>query len=101
MKTTIISSSKKEVFDAVKQVCVRLELRIKSADATKGRLAIVHDGGFLSFGNDLRVTIIAKANKSLLKVSSRSSTSFQLIDWGVNSKLETKLIREIKNILRR
>jgi hypothetical protein len=101
LKTATISSSKREVFDAVKKASLRLGLIVDGADLTKGKIRIKQEGSFLSFGNEVTVTISSKIDKTVMKVASESSAPIQIIDWGVNGNLESKIIREVKNILSR
>lgn len=100
MKTATISKPKKSVFEALKEACQKLNLNIKSADLKEGKLSIVHDGNFLSFGNIITATVTAKSDKSILKIASESAAPIQLIDWGLNKDLEDRLIKEVKNILK-
>lgn len=101
MKRFTTRKSKKEVFDAAKKACSKLDLKIRRSDFRKGKLLIKHEGSLLSFGNDLTVTISSKIDKVVISIVSESSASIQVVDWGVNEKLEVNLIAEIRDILHR
>jgi hypothetical protein len=101
MKTLTLTLPKQKIFDAVKKAGSNLDLDIESSDLAKGRLLLYSSGGLLSFGNKVLVKITTKNGKSILKVSSSSAASFQLIDWGANKSIESDILREVKQILTR
>jgi hypothetical protein len=101
VKTLTVQHPKQKVFDAIKKASSRLELDIESSDIAKGKLKLYHSGGLLSFGNEVIVKVSSKNSKSVIRVSSTSAASIQLIDWGANKTLEKDLIDEVKDILGR
>ena len=100
MKQTTFLYNKKKVFEAAKQAATSLELEIRSSSLEDGTLEFYSNGGFFSFGNKIDLKIISnEPTKNTLKVTSISAAAIQVIDWGTNDDLETKIIEKVKNIL--
>jgi hypothetical protein len=102
MKQIFFYCDKKQIFNAVIRAAKNLDLEVNKKSMTDGYLELEHTGNLLSFGNKIDVKIKSPDNiKHIIKVSSRSSAVFQIIDWGTNDKLESDILDEIKNILGR
>lgn len=100
MKQATLHYSKKKIFDAVKQVAVNLNIEVKKESSADGVFILFSSGGLFSFGNRIDVKVkILESSKSLLKVSSQSAASIQIVDWGTNTDLESSIINEVRNII--
>ena len=77
-----------------------MNLEVTDESVPEGRVALRRKGDLLSYGNRIDVNIKSiEPNKSTVRVSSRSSASIQLFDWGTNEKLESGLLEIMKEIL--
>jgi len=101
MKQSTFYTSKENVFDAILKAANSLELVINEKSMTDGIIKLEHVGSFLSFGNKIEVELLFAYNKCVVKVSSRSAAALQIIDWGTNEQLESKIIESLKEILGR
>jgi hypothetical protein len=100
MKQSAFHISKKKVFEAAKQAAYSLGLEIRNSSLSDGTLELFSNGGLFSFGNKIDLEIISKEPaENILKVTSISAAAIQVIDWGTNNDLETKIIEEVKTIL--
>lgn len=101
MKSLTINASKHKVFEALQKASSNLDWEIESSDLSKGKLKLFHRGGILSFGNEISVKVTTRNSRSVIRVSSKSAASIQVIDWGTNDRIEKDLVDEVKHILNR
>jgi hypothetical protein len=69
-----------------------LDWEIEEQSADMSYIRFYYSGNFFSFGNTIEYKVLSNSNSnSSLTILSKSAAQVQLIDWGVNEKLETDL----------
>ena len=99
MKQSTFYKGKENIFNAILKVADNLELVVIEKSMESGIIRLEHVGSFLSFGNKIDVELLLAYNKCVVKVSSRSSAALQIVDWGTNEQLESKIIASLKETL--
>jgi hypothetical protein len=101
MQTLNIKHSKRDTIKLIKQAALNIGLGIEKESFVSGRLDLIHNGSFFSFGNKIEVIVSTFDNsKCLIKINSRSSAMLQILDWGTNREIEEQLMMEIQKIVK-
>jgi hypothetical protein len=99
MKEISVNKSKEKIIETIRLIANELQLEI--SEINDNSVIMYFNGNLLSFGNKIIIDI-QKINSSeyTIKINSISDFPLQIIDWGMNKKLETdimkKLIKELK-----
>lgn len=97
MKTIRSKKTKRDCIEAIRKAARRLECKISKISYEEGFVVLFHEGGLLSFGNKIYVRVTAsKLGGTNVTVRSESAATIQVIDWGLNSKFENSLVKEVK-----
>lgn len=98
MKTLTFKHSKEAVLKKVLTAASKLDLSVKHK--TPNVVNLRHDGGLLSFGNNITVKLASRGRLTKVVISSKSSSPLQVIDWSTNSNLEDDLKKTLRSLLK-
>ena len=86
------------VFKRCKEALEELELEIDSSSKAKGFIEASTGSSFLSWGEDIEISIRSISEKKT-KVIVESSASAQVFSWGKNDSNESAIIEKLTELL--
>jgi hypothetical protein len=86
-----------EVYSACKKALHDLDITIDSSNKPHGTINGSTSGGFLSWGENIEITVAGNNRHTTVTVD--SSSKAQLVDWGTNSENEENILDTIEEIL--
>ncbi|TWI85866.1 hypothetical protein IQ13_1035 [Lacibacter cauensis] len=95
MKELSLPIPKTTAFDICKTALTSCEIDIEEECQEKNFLKGSLNTSLLSFGNNVEISLTESGQNTTIVISSKSSFTFQLIDWGKNAEIEDDIAKKI------
>ena len=95
MESNLYNASINEVIDQIVRVIKNLRWTIEENNLGKGYFIVSTGFSWRSWGENIRIDIIGKGNRTEVKVASTARA--QLYDWGKSNDNEKKIIKKLNH----